>query len=297
MWRKIKSNFILKKIFNYLDHTKKLRIIIYNKILQKKFGLNLIEYIRWSGKYKEEENGQIKIYNSYNNDILFEGNYSNGEKNIFGKEYDEKGRLIFEGEYLNGKKWKGVAKEYSEYNGKLILEYSYLDGKIDGEAKEFDEFNGQLLFEGKYLNGKRNGKGIEYRATTSGNYESSYSSYFTRKLELFSGEYLNGERKKGKEYNYNGNLVYEGEYLNGKRNGKGKFYDEDENLRHDGEFLNGKKHGKGIEYNRIDEIKYIGEFINGKKNGKGIEYKLNNNYYTQKESIYYLKENIIMIIE
>ena len=40
--------------------------------------------------------------------------------------------------------------------------------------------------------------------------------------------------KKGKEYNYNGKLIYEGEYLNGKRwNGKGKeisapfLYDED----------------------------------------------------------------------
>ena len=35
---------------------------------------------------------------------------------------------------------------------------------------------------------------------------------------------MNGERKEGKEYNYDGNLIYDGEYLNGKRNGKGKLY-------------------------------------------------------------------------
>ena len=29
---------------------------------------------------------------------------------------------------------------------------------------------------------------------------------------------------KGKEYDYDGNLIFEGEYLNGKRNGKGKEY-------------------------------------------------------------------------
>ena len=43
----------------------------------------------------------------------------------------------------------------------------------------------------------------------------------------FEGEYLNGKRNKGKEYNYyNGNLIliFEGEYLNGRRN-KGKEYD------------------------------------------------------------------------
>ena len=32
-------------------------------------------------------------------------------------------------------------------------------------------------------------------------------------------DYLNGKRNgKGKEYNYNGILVFEGEYLNGKKN-------------------------------------------------------------------------------
>ena len=36
---------------------------------------------------------------------------------------------------------------------------------------------------------------------------------------------MNGKwNGKGKEYNENGNLKYDGEYLNGKYNGIGKFY-------------------------------------------------------------------------
>ena len=59
------------------------------------------------------------------------------------------------------------------------------------------------------LNNSINGKGKEY--------------YWNGKL-LFEGEYLNGEKNgKGKEYKY-GYLIFEGEYINGKRNGKGKEY-------------------------------------------------------------------------
>ena len=37
--------------------------------------------------------------------------------------------------------------------------------------------------------------------------------------------------EKGKEYDYDGNLIFEGEYLNGLRNGKGKEYHENGSLR------------------------------------------------------------------
>ena len=52
------------------------------------------------------------------------------------------------------------------------------------------------------------------------------------------------EMGKGKEYNYDGDLIFEGEYLNGKRNGKGKEYDYyDGKLIFEGEYLNGKRKG------------------------------------------------------
>ena len=218
----------------------------------------------FEGEYLNgERNGKGKKYNEYGR-LKFEGEYLNGKKNGKGKEYNEDGKLIFKGEYLNGKKYKGIEYEYNEDNGKLIFEYEYLNGEKNGTIKEYDKYEGHLLFSGNYLNGKKNGEGIEYR----------YGPNKSNTIKIFSGIYLNGERKKGKEYNYEGNLVYEGEYLNGKRNGKGRIYYGNNlpTLKYEGEFSNGKKHGKGIEYDIDKHLKYEGEFLNGKKHGKGKEY-------------------------
>ena len=45
-------------------------------------------------------------------------------------------------------------------------------------------------------------------------------------LLSYEGEYRNGEKNlKGKEYNYKGQIKFDGEYLNGKRwNGNSKIY-------------------------------------------------------------------------
>ena len=147
----------------------------------------------FEGEYLNgKKNGQAKEY-EYDGKLIFEGNYVDGLKNGQGKEYDYngelefegeflygsklrgseyiKGRLEYEGEYLLSKKWNGVGydenknviytlnngkgkcKEYS-YNGKLIFEGEYLNGKRNGKGKEYG-YNGNLIFEGKYLNGKK----------------------------------------------------------------------------------------------------------------------------------------------
>ena len=48
----------------------------------------------------------------HNNDgkLIYEGEYVNGKRNGYGKEY-KNDLLIFDGEYKNGKKWKGKIKE------------------------------------------------------------------------------------------------------------------------------------------------------------------------------------------
>ena len=57
---------------------------------------------------------------------------------------------------------------------------------------------------------------------------------------------------KGKEYDKDGNLIYEGGYLNGKRNGTGKENDKEHGIIFNGEFLNGKRwNGKGLQENLI----------------------------------------------
>ena len=102
----------------------------------------------------------------------------------------------------------------------------------------------------RYRVGERNGKGKEY------NYDD---------ILLFEGEYLNGKRNgKGKEYDYDGKFLFEGEYLNGERNGKGKEYYKDC-------YFNPQRNGKVKEYYK-DKIKFKGEYLNGERNGKGKEY-------------------------
>jgi len=44
----------------------------------------------------------------YNDKLIFEGEYLNGQRNGKGKEYYENETLKFEGEYFNGKKWKRI---------------------------------------------------------------------------------------------------------------------------------------------------------------------------------------------
>ena len=78
-----------------------------------------------------------------------------------------------------------------------------------------------------------------------------------------SGKYKIGDKNgKGKEYNYDGKLIFEGEYLNGKRSGKGKEYI-DGKLIYEGEYLNEKRwNGKG--YNNNGNIDFVIKNGNGK---------------------------------
>ena len=77
---------------------------------------------------------------------------------------------------------------------------------------------------------------------------------------------------KVKEYDYNGELIFEGEYLNGLRNGKGKEYGYFHGkLKFEGEYLNGLKNGNGKEYwNGI--LIFEGEYLNGLRKGKEYDY-------------------------
>ena len=110
--------------------------------------------------------------------------------------------------------------------------------------------------------------------------------------KIFSVRYIIYETNiKGKEYDYNDELLFEGEYLNGSKNGRGKEYYSEGNLKFEGEYLNGLKwngkgydinnnivyelnNGKGYvkEYKICGKLVFEGEYLNGIKNGKGKEY-------------------------
>ena len=70
-----------------------------------------------------------------------------------------------------------------------------------GNTKEYFHLTNKLLFEGKLIYGIKNGKGKEY--DEDGNIQ-------------FDGEYLNGERWNGYVKYEEGGLIFKGEYLNGK---------------------------------------------------------------------------------
>jgi len=82
----IESLYILKDIFSFLSKKQKLKIIIYNKDLQKILDINIEDYKRISKIYKKgEKNGKGKEYEISSKHMIFEGEYINGKRNEKGK--------------------------------------------------------------------------------------------------------------------------------------------------------------------------------------------------------------------
>ena len=172
----IKSSYFIPSLFSYVIERQKLKVIKYNRILQKNLNISILNYKYFTGRYIEYESNRI------------------------GKEIDYIDKIIrFEGEYLNGKR-HGKGKEYNN-NGKLIFEGEYLNGKRHGKGKEFNAY-GNLTFEGEYLNGQKNGKGREYYYS---------GAFFNNKIDgklAFEGEYFNNKKWNGIGYDTEGNIIY-----------------------------------------------------------------------------------------
>ena len=114
------------------------------------------EYV-YEGEYLNgERNGYGRDYKLFNNYLfIHEGEYLNGKRNGKGKEYINNdiqsaiggsARLIFEGEYIKGKRWNGKG-----YDGNKKIVYEIKNGK--GYIKEYYFYN--LIFEGQYINGEK----------------------------------------------------------------------------------------------------------------------------------------------
>ena len=58
----IKSIYRIKQIFSFLCQKKVLYFIIYNKVLQKRIGININTYKKTSGKYRIiEKDGKVAV--------------------------------------------------------------------------------------------------------------------------------------------------------------------------------------------------------------------------------------------
>ena len=298
MLKNIKSTYLLKYIFSFLEITLKSKLFEYNKKIQKKLELDPYNIKKIIGKYKLYEKDIVKEIELNTDLLLFEGNYSNGKRSGNGKEYNNDGKIIFEGKYLNGQR-NGIGRElYSllQKNEEKVKYYGlYLNGKRHGTGKEF-YFNGKLKFEGEYLNGKMwNGKGYN----NNGDYIFNIKNGFGKIKEysdfgnlIYTGYYKDGERDGiGSENYFNQKLKFTGQYYKGKR-WKGIGYDIEGNkifyiydgigivkeytnvgiLTFEGIYSHGMKFGTGKEYYKDGELKFSGKYSNDQRNGFGKEY-------------------------
>ena len=112
MLEKINTFYFIRLIFLHLYEEVKLDIIKYNKSLQKKFDISLINYKIFSNNYIEydESKAKGKEYDSYNHRLRYEGEFKNGKRSGKGKETNFFREITFEGEYFNGRRWNGKAK-------------------------------------------------------------------------------------------------------------------------------------------------------------------------------------------
>ena len=259
----------------------------------------------FEGKISEDNRIEGKFYNEDNN---FEGKFEDFCKSadyiiIFTNDCN----IIFEGEFKNGMKC-GYGRDYlNNYEGEFLYDMYHGKGKysydFEGEFKNgkksgiWKEYN----YEGYFKNGIKDGKGIEnswtvyyvnnylHGISTKGDMRKIYyfgeeanildlkiekNCIYYKGIKEYEGDLVNGVKNgNGIEYYKNSKKRYEGSFKNGKHQGIGKEYYDNEILKYDGEFNDGDYDKKGIEYDETGKKIYEGEFKKGKYHGKGKLYR------------------------
>ena len=116
---------------------------------------------------------------------------------------------------------------------------------------------------GQFKKGKRHGKGKSY--DKDGNL-------------FYEGDFIN-ELPNGKGIMYFDGNKYEGDLVDGKFEGNGKFYYYEEDREYIGQFKNGNMNGKGNLYDKNGKVIYEGDFVDGKFEGNGKLFNDDGSYY------------------
>ena len=287
----IKEMISLKNYFNDFKNEIK-KIIAYINTTYKNFKTALIkeEEEFCSNEYSNKIKIFAKLLSQYKFDYTEESvmkffeltkqsikneNIVNEYVEIFNTEL-----YIYKGEVKKGTKIKnGKGKEYF-LNGELLYEGEYTNDKREGNGIEYSE-EGEPIFKGEFKEGKH-WSGIKKIFEEYEDENEQIKKYIKCIVQINRGK-LNG---KCKEFDIEGNVIYEGEYLNGKRHGIGKEYSINNNVDFDGEFKEGKRwEGNANEFNSKGNLIFNGLYLNGKKfNGKEI------NYFDDEEKIRYEAE-------
>ena len=81
MLKDIKSFYFILKLFLHLDEKQKLKVVKFNKSLQKQIDISILNYKYFSERYIiYESKGTGKEYYIYNDELIYEGEYLNGKK-------------------------------------------------------------------------------------------------------------------------------------------------------------------------------------------------------------------------
>lgn len=154
----------------------------------------------------------------------------------------------------DGKK-DGYGEEF--HFGVCIYRGFWKDDMYDGLGVLMNE-EGEFLYRGEFHQGKYHGQGIQYNHN-----------------EILKGEFVNGCIIDGVHISYylNHMKCYEGSYKRGLRNGIGKEYNENGELLFEGCYLDNQRYGKGILYTKEGRLE--GNLVNGEFDGEVKEYSKN----------------------
>ncbi len=199
------------------------------------------------------------------NDVTVQDGYLIGN-NKTGKwyNYSPTGTLINLAEYDNGIK-SGLYLEFDNF-GALVVQETYLNGKLDGEQKKYAAGpNSRILrSSSSYKNGLYHGTCTEFTETG------------TMRSQV---QYKEGKKDGTTKWYYtNGKLAMFQTYQNDMLNGPQELYNQQGILTGEGDYLKNQKSGIWTEYFDSGKMKSKGSYLADKKTGVW-------NYYDETGSI------------
>lgn len=152
-----------------------------------------------------------------------------GRKQGLWKYFSRERVVLYEITFLNDVK-HGPFIRHNSYNGIVMEESNYFNGKRDGEYKRYN-YNGTLVQEGAYAMGRKIGPWVTY--------------YVVNGEKRTEGSYDESGKRDGtwKYYTAKGNMKAEGDYVDGLRHGKWLFYSRDGATAEEKKFDKGKELG------------------------------------------------------
>lgn len=222
--------------------------------------------VMYSGYWLEHaKHGDGEMY--VNGRLQFKGTFKKGKKEGFGRTYFEDGSVQYEGEFVNDQ-YSGEGTLY--YPASFLAEFVHVRIQHDYEMRSY--------YHGPFLQGMKKGKGEQYYPSGALQYEGEFlwnelSGFVKAYYDVdeappntlqYEGYYFDSKRHgKGKYYDVNGLLIYEGAFRDHAMTGIGELYERGERV-YKGEFVDGVRHGRGEAY-RDGKMIYSGEFVHGER--------------------------------